>query len=36
LQEKSLLLTPAPRRCHSCETNRAHMSYATGSARGHT
>jgi len=28
LQEKSLLLTPAPRRCQSCETNTAHMSYA--------
>ena len=28
LQEKSLLLTPAARRCQSCETNTAHMSYA--------
>ena len=29
LPEMSLLLTPARRRCQSCETNRRHMSYET-------
>ena len=37
LPEMSLLLTPARRRCQSCETNSSHMSYDDpGPARGDT